>query len=128
MFDRAKGIAYCGLACAVCDQNQTCLGCRDNGCTGRDWCRNLGCCKARGLSGCWKCSEFPCTGSMLDKPRIRAFATFAKELGAEMLLDCLERNERAGIRYHYPGKLIGDYDVPETETGIRHLILHGKGA
>ncbi len=124
--NRSKGIAYCGLACAACEQNETCLGCRDDGCTGREWCKNLTCCKARGLSGCWECDQFPCRGTMLDKPRVRIFATFVKEHGAEALLDCLERNERVGIKYHYPGKLVGDYDVPQTEEGIRQLLLLGK--
>ena len=31
----------------------------------------------------------------------------AKEFGAGALLDCLERNERAGITCHSPGKLTG---------------------
>ena len=42
------------------------------------WCKNYNCCKEKGLNGCWECSGFPCTGYMLDKPRIRASAEFAK--------------------------------------------------
>jgi hypothetical protein len=63
---------------------------------------------------------------MLDKVRIRAFAAFARSYGVEALLDCLERNEQAGMIYHHPGKLTGDYDTAETEAGIMELILHGK--
>ncbi len=63
---------------------------------------------------------------MLDKPRIRAFASFIKQHGEELILDCLERNERAGIKYHHPGKLTGDYDIPESEAGIFHMLLLGK--
>jgi hypothetical protein len=110
---RSKGIAPCGLACAVC--SETCPGCRDDGCIGKEWCKNLKCCRSRGLSGCWECADFPCQGGMLDKLRVRAFAMFAREHGTELLLDCLERNERAGIVYHCPGKLVGDYDIPKTE-------------
>jgi hypothetical protein len=38
----------------------------------------------------------------------------------------LERNEMAGLVYHYEGQLTGDYDSPETEEGIWELILRGK--
>ena len=105
--DRSKGIAYCGLACAVCSENANCVGCRDDGCVGKEWCKNLNCCRAKGIAGCWECliSVFR---TMLDKPRVRAFASFAKQHGQKVLLDCLERNERAGIKYHHPGKLTGD--------------------
>ena len=63
---------------------------------------------------------------MLDKPRIQAFASFIKVRGEEFLLDCLEQNERADIRYHHPGKLTGDYDAPETEEEIFHMIEFGQ--
>ncbi|MBI0584694.1 MAG: DUF3795 domain-containing protein [Methanomassiliicoccus sp.] len=118
-------MAYCGLACCVCGQNATCSGCRDEGCTGKEWCKNFRCCRERGLNGCWECAEFPCTGSMLDKPRIRAFAEFIKEHGEEEMLNCLERNERAGTIYHYEGQLVGDYDRPGTIEGIKRLIKDG---
>ena len=63
---------------------------------------------------------------MLDNPRIRAFATFVRDHGVNALLDCLERNEQAGIRYHYPGKIVGDYDAPGTRDGIYEMIEHGN--
>lgn len=63
---------------------------------------------------------------MLDTLRIRVFAAFVKENGVEALLDRLEKNEKAGVKYHYPGKLSGDYDVPQTEVGIVNMILYGK--
>ena len=124
--ERSKGIAFCGLACAFCSENGTCVGCRNEGCVDREWCKNLNCCREKGLSGCWECNEFPCEGSMLDKPRVRAFARFARDYGVEALLDCLEKNELAGIQYHYPGKLVGDYDVPATEDAIFNMIKTGK--
>jgi hypothetical protein len=126
--DRSKGIAYCGLACAVCSENANCAGCRNDGCTSRQSCTNLRCCKTKGLAGCWECNDFPCTGNILDKVRIRAFGMFVREHGVETLLDCLERNERAGIVYHYAGKHVGDYDVPMTETAIMNLILNGDSS
>jgi hypothetical protein len=121
-----KGIAYCGLACVVCSENINCVGCRNEGCTDKEWCKNLQCCKTKGLNGCWECNEFPCKGNMLDKIRIRAFAIFIKEFGIETLLKCLDKNEKAGIVYHYPGKLTGDYDIPKTEERIIDMILNGK--
>lgn len=124
--NKEKGIAYCGLACCICGENATCAGCRNEGCKDKDWCKNFNCCKTKGLSGCWECSDFPCTGSTLDKIRIRTFSRFIKEYGEEKLINCLERNEKAGMVYHYSGKLIGDYDTPQTEEGIVELILNGK--
>ena len=95
--EREKGFAYCGLACCICSENETCEGCRNDGCKDKEWCKNFNCCRERGLSGCWECSEFPCTGNMLDKMRIRAFARFMKEYGENKFLDCLEINEREDI-------------------------------
>ena len=66
-----KAIAFCGLACCVCSENKGCVGCQDGGCESHGWCKNYNCCKEKGLNGCWECSEFPFTGCMLDKPRIR---------------------------------------------------------
>lgn len=124
--DRQKGIAFCGLACAVCSGNADCAGCRNEGCKDKDWCKNFLCLKTKKLKGCWECDEFPCSGSMLDKKKIRAFARFVKEYGEDCMLDCLGKNEKAGIVYHYPGGYTGDYDIPDTEDGIIQMILNGK--
>ena len=121
--DRAKGIAYCGLACCLCSED--CPGCRYDGCSGREWCKSLKCCKQMSYDGCWECGDFPCDNPMLSKLRIRVFAKFAKEYGKEMLMQALEKNEADGMVYHYHGQLTGDYDVPETEEGIKKLILKG---
>ena len=88
-----KAIAFCGLACCVCSENKGCVGCQDGGCESHGWCKNYNCCKEKGLNGCWECSEFPFTGCMLDKPRIRAFAKFARRYGVEELEKCLLRNK-----------------------------------
>ena len=123
--DRSKGIAYCGLVCAACEIVD-CVGCRDDGCLNRDRCRNRSCCRDKGIDGCWQCNDFPCSGTMFDKTRVRAFALFIKQHGKELLLDCLEKNERDGIRYHHPGKLTGDYDLTETEAGVFQILMSGK--
>ena len=123
---REKGLAYCGLACSICEQNKTCASCRSNACEHRDWCQNRSCCIEKGLNGCWECDQFPCGKGLLNKTRARAFAQFAADNGEEALLDALEKNEKAGMVYHYEGQLVGDYDVPDTVDGIVQLILHGK--
>ena len=121
-----KGIAYCGLACCVCSENQTCAGCRNAGCKDKEWCKSFNCCKQKRLNGCWECAEFPCPNEMLDKLRVRTFAKFVAEYGENKLMRCLERNEQNGILYHYEGQLTGDYDLPTTEQGIKNMILFGK--
>lgn len=122
---RDRGVAFCGLACCVCSKNDNCLGCRNDGCKDKDWCKHFKCCKEKGLKGCWECDEFPCTGGMLDNLRVRAFAKFIKQYGEDELMRCLERNEKNGIVYHYDGQLVGDYDKLQTEAEIILMIKHG---
>ena len=124
--DRSKGIAYCGLACCVCSHNTDCAGCRNEGCNIWEECKSYHCCQDKGVNGCWECDEFPCDNPMFDTPRVRAFAAFIAEYGEERLLNCLKRNEAAGLVYHYAGELKGDYDIPETEEEIKCLILRGE--
>lgn len=38
-----KGFAYCGLACDFCTEDQDCSGCRNDGCTGKEWCQCFQC-------------------------------------------------------------------------------------
>lgn len=130
---RRLGIARCGLACCLCSENAECPGCGNSG----TWscgptsapcyadCENFGCCDSHGVSACWQCPDFPCEKGMLSSLRIRTFTKFAKEYGPEKLLECLERNRWAGISYHHPGKLTGDYDL-DTEQEIFDLLLNGK--
>jgi hypothetical protein len=124
--NKEKGIAYCGLACCICSENQNCPGCRNDGCKDKEWCISFNCCKQKGLNGCWECTEFPCSNDMLDKLRVRTFIKFIAEYGEEKFMDCLERNEKNGVVYHYDGQLIGDYDIPTTEGEIKKMILFGK--
>lgn len=123
--DKTKGIAYCGLACAVCGENAECAGCRNDGCKDRDWCKNRLCCLEKGYKGCWECEDFGERCGMLKKPRIHAFAEFIRDNGEDTLLSCLEKNEAAGVRYHYAGELVGDYDKLETEEEIKAFIANG---
>jgi len=63
---------------------------------------------------------------MFQKPRLRVFVRLLHEHGENELADWLERNERAGIIYHDPGKLTGDYDRCKTEEEIERLVKHGE--
>ncbi len=121
-----KGIAYCGLACCLCSENETCPGCRNDGCSNKEWCKNYNCCREKNLEGCWECHEFPCSDSMLDKTRIRAFSRFVVEYGEGALLKRLEENEKAGVLYHYKDQIVGDYDKLDNEEEIVRMILRGK--
>lgn len=120
-----KGIAYCGLACCVCSESDSCAGCRNEGCTGKDRCKAFNCCKNSGKAGCWECEDFPCDNPMFKKLRVRTFAKFIAEHGEEVLMNALKVNEARGIRYHYPGEIVGDYDVPESEAEVFDLIIRG---
>lgn len=121
-FDESKGVAYCGLACCVCSENKSCAGCRNDGCKGKDWCKSYNCCKSKALNGCWECEQFPCDYSMINKLRIKTFAKYIAENGAEKLISKLKINELNGILYHYQDKLVGDYDLFENENDILDFL------
>lgn len=119
---RKLGIAYCGLACCLCSENQNCPGCQNGDGPCFSECENFPCVRERGLAGCWECPDFPCgKGMHKNNLRAQAFVKFAKERGVEHLLACLERNRWAGIVYHRPGGLTGDYDLPTEEEIFRRL-------
>lgn len=122
---RERGLAYCGLACCLCGSRADCPGCREEGCEARGWCKNFNCCREKRLSGCWECEAFPCEDSMLDKLKPRAFSKFVRQYGEEMLLDCLEKNEKAGVIYHIPGSITGEYDAVGSEEAVFELLLRG---
>ena len=130
---RELGIARCGLACCLCSENVLCKGCRRDGFLELSWCKDAEWCEVRrcgidkGLAGCYECEPATCRkGLYADKIKARAFAEFARRYGVEALLDCLERNEKAGIVYHREG-IMGDYDefndleelICFIRTGIR---------
>ena len=124
--ETSKGYGYCGLACGICSENADCPGCRNEGCPEREWCRPYQCGKKQGWAGCWVCPDFPCDDPMLAKLRVRAFARMLGEFGEEQMSEWLVRNERAGMMYHYPGELTGDYDQAADEEEIRRLVMQGR--
>ncbi len=121
-FDPTKGIAYCGLACCACSENKDCAGCRNDGCKGKEWCKSYSCCKGDGKENCWECEKYPCGYPMLEKPRIKAFAEYIRTYGERDLIAALGRLEREGVLYHYPGKLIGDYDLFQTQEELFQFL------
>ncbi|MDE6580560.1 MAG: DUF3795 domain-containing protein, partial [Ruminiclostridium sp.] len=79
-------------------------------CAGRDWCEVRKCSAKKGLSHCYECGEAEnCQKGIMNKLKPKGFTLFAKIHGTEHLLNCLERNEEKGIKYHVSG-ITGDYD------------------
>ena len=124
---RELGIARCGLGCCVCIAQNDCEGCNSDLCRYKDYCQSRKCTIGKGLRYCAECSETDCRKDVLKDLRPRAFNEFIRRYGAEKLMDCLERNEAAGIVYHRSETdLYGDYDVPDTMEGIIRFILTGE--
>ena len=129
---RELGIARCGLACCLCSENVTCKGCKRDGFMELSWCKDAEWCEVRRcgiekhLNGCYECTPAECRkGLYAEKIKPRAFAEFARRYGVEELLDCLERNEQAGIVYHREG-IMGDYDDFEDLEELIDFIRTGK--
>ena len=129
---RELGIARCGLACCLCSENVTCKGCRRDGFKELSWCKDAEWCEVRrcgidkAIAGCYECEPASCRkGLYADKIKPRAFAEFARRYGVEELLDCLERNEKAGIVYHREG-IMGDYDEFDDLEKLIGFIKTGK--
>ncbi len=117
---RELGIARCGLACCLCSENDSCTGCDSGQCPDKDWCENRKCSLSNGIKHCYKCNT-PCRKGLLSKIKPYAFTEFVKRYGEDMLLDCLERNEKKGIIYHREG-INGDYDdFDDVETLIEFI-------
>lgn len=121
---REMGIARCGLACCLCSENIHCGGCESGDCPGTPWCENRKCSKEKGLAHCYECEE-TCSKGMFGKIKPYGFTLFAKRFGEEELLDCLERNEHAGVVYHREG-IIGDYDDFDDVEELIRFIVTGK--
>jgi len=122
---RELGVGYCGLVCALCSGNTDCIGCKKGCYLGKDKCKNYQCCINKGYDSCYECVEFPCQDSILHKKRVSVFCEFIGVYGEEKILDCLEENERQGIRYHGDNN-VGDYDKLTTKEEIFNLILNSK--
>ncbi len=117
---RELGIARCGLACCLCSENAYCHGCNSGECPGKDRCKNWICSTEKHYSHCYDCTE-DCRKGLLSKIKPYGFTQFIKRYGEQMLLDCLERNEKNGVVYHREG-VIGDYDdFDDVEELIRFI-------
>ncbi len=121
---RELGIARCGLACCLCSENVKCSGCNSGECLDKEWCVNRKCSVEKGIGHCYECGE-DCRKGLLGKVKPYAFTLFIKRYGEEALLDCLERNESAGVVYHREG-IVGDYDGFEDAEELIEFILKGK--
>ena len=60
--------------------------------------------------------------SMHDKIRVLAFAKYIQKNGDKKMMDCLERNEKNGVVYHYQGQLVGDYDKCSTIDEVMKML------
>ena len=101
-----------------------CTGCNTGECPDRDWCVNRKCSADSGHEHCYECSA-DCRKGLLAKIKPYAFTTFVKRYGEKELLDCLERNEKAGIVYHRQG-ITGDYDDFDDTEKLIGFIKTGK--
>lgn len=118
------GIARCGLACCLCSENVKCGGCDSGECPDKNQCENRRCSRERGISHCFACEE-ACNKGVLSKIKAYGFTLFIKRYGVDKLLDCLEENEKRGIRYHCEG-INGDYDDFDDVERLIEFIKTGK--
>ena len=123
---RELGIARCGLACCLCSENDHCGGCGAGECPDKAWCVNRKCSIEKNITRCADCEE-ECRKGLLSKVKPYGFTQFIKRYGAEELLDCLERNEKAGIVYHREG-IVGDYDGFDDVEKLIDFIKNGGKA
>lgn len=122
---RELGIARCGLACCLCSENEHCNGCNSGDCPDKDWCQNRKCSLEKSVAHCYECRE-DCRKGMLSKIKPYGFTLFAKRYGEDVLLNCLERNEKNGVVYHREG-IVGDYDDFDVAEKLIGFILSGTG-
>lgn len=124
--NRDRGIGYCGLACALCEEITDCVGCKQGGCPSKGQCKNYNCCNEKGYDNCCECDDFPCFDTILHKVRVRAFCRFIQMYGEDKLLNCLQQKEISGVKYHKDGQHYGDYDCFDSEQEIIDFILDKK--
>lgn len=125
---RELGIARCGLACCLCSENDTCGGCDSGSCPDRDACEARACSLSRGVGHCHECEEEGCRKGILSKVKPHGFTEFARRFGEAHLLDCLERNEAAGVIYHRES-IVGDYDdFDDVEKLVAFIEIGTRGA
>lgn len=73
---------------------------------------------------CFDCDSL-CQKGLLSKRKPYGFSLFAQRYGEAALLDCLERNEKAGVVYHREG-IVGDYDGFDDVEKLIRFIQTGK--
>ena len=78
----------------------------------------------KGFPHCFECNE-ACRQGMLGSIKPYRFTLFARQYGLDALLDCLERNEKAGVVYHREGYM-GDYDDFDDVEALIHFIQVGQ--
>lgn len=72
------------------------------------------------LGHCYECDK-DCKKGLLSKIKPYGFNLFIKRFGESELLDCLVKNEKAGVVYHKDG-INGDYDeFDDVEDLIRFI-------
>ena len=120
---RELGIARCGLACCLCSENEHCNGCNSGDCPDKDWCENRKCSLEKSVAHCYECQE-DCHKGLLSKIKPYGFTLFAKRYGEDVLLNCLERNEKNGVVYHREG-IVGDYNDFDDAEKLIGFILSG---
>lgn len=77
-------------------RKRLCDSCGSGLCPDALTCEVRPCSAAKGLTHCHECPT-PCQKGILSKIKPRGFTEFARRYGQEHLLDCLERNEAAGV-------------------------------
>ena len=90
----------------------------------KNWCANRKCSIDKSLSYCYEC-DTECRRGLLSKIKPYGFTLFAKRYGVVELLDCLERNEKAGVIYHREG-ITGDYDDFDDVEKLIQFIKTGN--
>ena len=121
---RELGIARCGLACCLCSENEHCSGCNSGQCPDKNWCENRRCSIEKNYGHCYEC-DAQCRKGLLSKIKAYGFTQFVKRYGEAELLDCLERNEKAGVVYHREG-INGDYDAFDDVEALIRFIKTGE--
>lgn len=118
-------IARCGLACFLCRPETSCGGCHADECFGKDWCEVRKCCLERGFEHCFECSEAAdCLKGVHEKITPHGFTIFARIYGEQKLIECLEKNQKFGIKYQ-KSKYSGDYDEFENIQDLLEFIKTG---
>ena len=124
-----KGMARCGLICALCQPEEICC-CKGHNHYGKrlspKGCYQYECSMEKGFEGCWECKSAPCDKDMHSpsKVKIRSFITCIKEEGLNQFAAYVAHNEANGFVYHREG-IYGDYDLA-TEDEVLKVLRIGK--